>query len=260
MTFSLLKNQLYPVLLALLFFMASACATEIPVVAVASNMKFAMQEIAERFQQDTGKKLRISYSSSGNLMRQIQQGGPFELFLSANTQYASQLYQQHKTLDQGKVYALGRLVLLTNKSSALALDEHLLGLKQALKTGQLERVAIANPAHAPFGIAAREVLEQQGLWDSVQRHLILGENVAQATQFASSGAAQVALVAYSLALAPSLQKRVRYVLLPETLHQPLQQTAVLLPHASATATLFFYYLQQDTARGILSRHGYSIPE
>ncbi|MCF7971698.1 MAG: molybdate ABC transporter substrate-binding protein [Methylococcaceae bacterium] len=243
----------------LMLFTPILSAAEIPVIAAASNLKFALEEITTAFQQETGKTLRISYSSSGNLTRQIQQGGPFELFLSANTQYVEQLYQQHKTVDQGKVFALGRLALLTQTNSNLILDKQLNGLKHALQSGQLQRIAIANPDHAPFGIAAREVLQKQQLWDILLPHLILGENVAQATQFANSGAAQVGLVSYSLALAPALKNRIRYALISDSLHQPLQQSAVLLNNAGDTAKLFFHYLLQEKARGILSRHGYTTP-
>ena len=234
-------------------------AADIPVIAAASSVKFALQDIALVFHQDTGKTVRISYSSSGNLTRQIQQGGPFELFLSANARYVTQLYQQHKIQDQGTVYALGRLALLTTKDSSLLLDEYLHGIKQALQKGQLKRFAIANPEHAPYGVAAREVLQKLNLWKLVQPDLVLGENVAQAAQFASSGAAQVGLISYSLALAPALQNRTRSLLIPATLHQPLQQTMVLLNNAGATAKLFFHYLQQDKARTILSRYGYTAP-
>jgi len=255
----LLKNRLTLSCFLLILFTPILSAAEIPVIAAASNIKFALEDIATAFHQDTRKSLRISYSSSGNLTRQIQQGGPFELFLSANAQYVKQLYQKHKTLDQGKVFALGRLALLSQINSKVILDKQLTGLKQALQAGQLQRIAIANPEHAPFGIAAREVLQQQGLWNTIQTHLILGENAAQATQFASSGAAQIGLVSYYLALAPALKNRVRYLLISDSLHQPLQQTAVLLNNAGDTARLFFHYLQQNKARGILSRHGYTTP-
>ena len=234
-------------------------AADVPVIAAASSVKFALQDIAEAFQQDTGKSIRISYSSSGNLTRQIQQGGPFELFFSANARYVNQLYQQHKTLDQGVAYAFGRLVLLTNKNSSLSLDQKLNGVKRAIQAGQLQRFAIANPIHAPYGIAAREVLQQLGLWELTEPHLVLGENVAQAAQFASSGAAQVGLISYSLSLAPALQNSTRSLLIPVSLHQPLQQTMVLLNNAGNTAKLFFNFMRQDKARGILSRYGYTTP-
>lgn len=234
-------------------------ADDIPVIAAASSVKFALQDIAEAFRQDTGKNVRISYASSGNLTRQIQQGGPFQVFLSANSRYVEQLYQQQKTLDRGVVYALGRLVVLTAKNSTLPLDEQLAGLKQALQQDQIQHFAIANPEHAPYGVAAREVLQHQGLWDLIKPHLVQGENVAQATQFAVSGVAQASLTSYSLALAPQLKSNSRMQLIPQAFHQPLYQTAVLLNNADATAKLFYHFLQQDKARSILSRYGYTAP-
>ncbi len=157
------------------------------------------------------------------------------------------------------VYAFGRLVLLTSKNSSLALDQQLNGIKQAIETEQLHRFAIANPIHAPYGIAAREVLQQLGLWELTEPHLVLGENVAQAAQFASSGAAQVGLISYSLALAPALQNSIRSILIPASLHQPIQQSMVLLNNAAETSKLFFNFMQQDKARAILSRYGYTSP-
>ena len=243
----------------ILFFSQLLSAAEVPIIAAASSIKFALQEIATAFHQDTGKTVHISYSSSGNLTRQILQGGPFELFLSANSKYVERLYREGKTNDHGLVYALGRLVLLTNKSSSFLLDDQLMGVKQALQKQQLQHFAIANPEHAPYGVAAREILQQQGLWELIKPHLVLGENVAQAAQFASSGAAQAGLISYSLALAPALQNTTRSILIPATLHQPLKQTMVLLNNAGETAKLFYNYLQQEKSSQILSRYGYTTP-
>ena len=256
----LARNLLKPCFI-LLMLLASPLlmADDSPVIAAAASLKFALQDIANAFHQDTGKTVRISYSSSGNLTRQILQGGPFQLFLSANGNYVEQLFQQQKTQDHGVVFALGRLVLLSRKNSSLLFDEQLKGIKQALLEGRLKRFAIANPEHAPYGIAAREILQSQALWPLIKPHIVLGENVAQATQFTSSGAAQAGLVSYSLALAPVLQSTTRSLLIPTTLHQPLKQTMVLLNNAGDTAKLFFNYLQQDKALNILSRYGYSAP-
>lgn len=234
-------------------------AAEIPIIAAAASVKFALQDIAEEFNRDTGKTVRISYSSSGNLTRQIQQGAPFEMFLSANADYVAQLYQQHKTRGQGVIYALGRLVLLTHKNSKIRLDQKLSGIKQALQDGELQRFAIANPVHAPYGVAGKEILDKLGLWELTAPNLVLGENIAQAAQFTRSGAAQAGLISYSLALAPVLQKQTRAILLPATLHQPLKQSMVLLNNAGKTSKLFFNYIQQNKARSILSRYGYSAP-
>jgi len=243
----------------LITFNQFALATDIPVIAAAASVKFALQDIAKEFTQDTGKKVRISYSSSGNLTRQILQGGPFELFLSANTHYIDQLHQQHKTVGQGVVYAIGRLVLLTHKDSNVQLDKNLADVRQALQDGRLTRFAIANPVHAPYGVAGKEVLNTLELWALSVPNLVLGENIAQAAQFTRSGAAQAGLISYSLALAPALKNHTRFLLLPADLHQPIQQSMVLLKNAGATSKLFFNYLQQDKARNIFSAYGFSAP-
>lgn len=245
--------------LAIIFASPLLKADDIPIIAAAANVKFALQDIAAAFRQDTGQTVHISYSSSGNLTRQIQQGAPFELFLSANSQYVKDLQHKHLAQDQSVVYALGRLVLLASKNSSLILDEQLNDLNLAIQDGRLQRFAIANPKHAPFGAAAREVLQHQGLWSLIQPYLVVGENVAQAMQFAASGATQGGLVSYSLALTPALKNKTRLVLIPQNLHQPLEQTMVLLNHAGDTAKQFYHYLQQDTARKILSSYGYTTP-
>ena len=252
--FLLLKSIL---VLSLLFSSTHLKSADIPVIAAAASMKFALEEINHAFHTDTGEKLRISYSSSGNLTRQIQLGAPFELFLSANKKYIEQLYQQKKTSDKGIPFAIGRLVLLTSKDSLLTLDENFNGFKEALLNGQINRLAIANPEHAPYGVAAREVLQKLKIWNNSKAYLVLGENVAQAAQFASSGAAQAGLISYSLALAPALENKTRSILVPSNLHQPLQQTVVLLNNAGHTVRQFYHYLQQDKAKRILSHYGYT---
>ncbi|RLA20794.1 MAG: molybdate ABC transporter substrate-binding protein, partial [Gammaproteobacteria bacterium] len=201
-----IKNQLRLGLLILSLFSTLLTASDTPIIAAASSTRFALQDIAQSFHQDTGKTVRISYSSSGNLTRQIEQGGPFELFLSANAAYVSQLHERHKTLNQGIVFAFGRMVILTTNTSTLSLDEQLLGIKKAIQKGQIKHFAIANPEFAPFGVAAQEILRQLNLWTLVHPSIVQGDNVAQAAQFAISGAAQAGLVSYSLALAPSIQK------------------------------------------------------
>jgi molybdate transport system substrate-binding protein len=247
------------ILLLMLTLSLGATATETPIIAVAASLKFALEEVRTAFKQEQGKTIRISYASSGNLTRQILQNGPFELFLSANSDYAERLHQQQKTLDKGATFALGRLVLLTSKQSNFPVYNDLKGIQKQLQNGQLKRFSIANPEHAPYGIAAREVLQKQRLWKPLKPHLVLGENAAQATQFISSGAAQVGLTSYALALAPALKNRTTFLLIPAEQHQPLRQTAVLLKNAGDTAKLFFNYLQQERARRIFARYGYSAP-
>jgi len=242
-----------------LIFNTVAQSANTPLIAAAASLKFPLQEIALAFRQDTGQQVRISYASSGNLTRQIRQGAPFELFLSANYKYIEQLYQQNKTIDQGVIYALGRLVLLSNKQSQIKSGTELTELKDILTKGMIKRFAIANPKHAPYGFAAREALQQQGLWQLIQPYLVFGENVSQAAQFVSSGAAELGLVSYSLTVAPALQKTTHATLINADQHPPLQQAMVLLNGASESTKRFYRFMQQAKARKILTRFGYSTP-
>ena len=229
-------------------------------VAAASNMQFALEEIAARFQKDTGHTPRLVFGSSGNLYRQISQGAPFQLFLSADEAYVEQLATAGKTLDEGVLYGLGRIALMAPKGSTLTAAGELEGLQAALAAGRIEKFAIANPEHAPDGRAAEQALRHAGLWDALQGKLVLGENIAQAAQFATSGNAQGGIVAYSLALAPGVAERGDFVLIPSAWHQPLRQRMVLLKGANVSAQAFYQYLQQPAARAIMSKYGFDMPE
>lgn len=230
-----------------------------PVVAAAADLKFALEEVSARFEADTGKRLKLVFGSSGNFYRQISEGAPFQLYLAADESYVEQLAAAGKTLDEGALYAMGRIVLAVPHGSVLKADAELAGLRAALAAGQIGKFAIANPEHAPYGRRAEEALRHAGLWDALQGKLVLGENVAQAAQFATSGNAQGGIVAYSLALAPDVAKRGQFVLIPEHWHSPLRQRMVLLKGAGATSQAFYQYLQQPVARSILRRYGFSLP-
>ena len=250
-----------PVLLAVLLLSGggAALAQSGPSIAAASDLKFALDEIAARFRQQTGKTVRLTYGSSGNFYRQIQQGAPFELFLSADEDYVGRLAQEGLTVDGGVRYATGRIVLFVPKGSTVKADPALADLRAALDDGRLRRLAIANPEHAPYGRAARQALEHAGLWNALATRLVLGENVSQAAQFAVSGSAQAGIFALSLALAPDFAGKGDYVRIPESWHEPLLQRAVLLRRAGETARAFHRFLQQPPAREIFRRYGFVLP-
>ena len=158
------------------------------------------------------------------------------------------------------LYAIGRLVLFAPKGSVLIPDTELKGLSDTLQKGQIKRFAIANPEHAPYGRAAKEVLIAAGLWSDIKPYLVLGENVAQAAQFSVSGGTQGGVFAYSLALSPKIKEQGSFVLLPEKLHQPLRQRMVLLKQAGVTARTFYNYLQQAKARTLFEQYGFVLPK
>lgn len=232
---------------------------EAPVVAAAANLQFAIEEIAKNFAADTGKEVRLSIGSTGNIARQIRQGAPFELFLAADEKTLLDLAGDDFTRDDGAVYAVGRIVMMTPHGSKLAADGNLDSIGESLSAGTLGKFSIANPEHAPFGVAAREALMHKGLWDAIQPHIVLGENVSQAAQFALSGNTDGGIIAYSLALAPSNKERGNFELVPEEWHEPLRQRMALLKNAGPVAEEFYEYMDSPTAREILERYGFVPP-
>lgn len=246
-------------LVAMALLPAHAFAADEPAIAAASDLKFAMAEIADAFRRDTGLTVRIAIGASGNFTQQIENGAPFELFLSADEAYVERLAAKGRARDAGVLYAVGRLVLFVPKGSPLKADATLADLKAALADGRLKRFAIANPEHAPYGRAARDALQRAGLWDAIIPRLVLGENAAQAMQFAASGASQGGIVPHALALAPDVATLGTAVALPEAWHRPLRQRMVLLQGAGATAQALYDYLQQPAAKAILARYGFELP-
>jgi len=244
--------------LAALFSISPASAAVPPAVAAAADLQFALTEIAARFEAKTGQVVRLSFGSSGNFQRQILQGAPFELFLSADEAYVETLAKAGVTRDGGRLYALGRIVLMVPKVAGISPDVNFKDLRRAIEDGRLRRFAIANPEHAPYGRAAREALQQAGLWTLIKPYLVLGENAAQAARFAVSGSTQGGIIPYSLALVPVVSKGSRYVLLPASMHRPLRQRMVLMRHAGPVAQAFYAYIQTAQARKILVRFGFQL--
>ncbi|MEQ5802930.1 molybdate ABC transporter substrate-binding protein [Halomonas sp. H10-9-1] len=243
-----------------------AIAAEPPTVAAASDLQFALGEAAERFTAETGRELRLNFGSSGNFRRQIAQGAPFELYLSADEGYVLALHEAGHLEDAGVVYAVGRLAWLQPRgqgelppaSAPLAavreaIDAHAAGQGRP-------RLALANPEHAPYGVAARQVLERAELWEASAPLRVLGENVSQAARFALTRDARGGLVAWSLALAPPIAARSEHVLIPESWHAPLIQRMALVEGAGETARAFYAWLQQQEARAILAGYGFRPPD
>ncbi len=238
---------------------AAWAAASVATVAAASDLKFALEEVAARFERETGHRLRLVFGSSGNFYSQILQGAPFHLFLSADEDFVFRLADAGRTIDRGRLYAYGRIGILVPKGSALKADGTLADLAAALKDGRLRRFAIASPDHAPYGMRAREALQHAGLWDAIRPKLVFGENVSQTAQFATSGAAQGGIVALSLALAPQVATLGDFALIPETWHRPLAQRMVVLAGAPPAARAFYDHLATPAAQEIMTRHGFAMP-
>lgn len=231
-----------------------------PVVAAASDLQFAVTEIAEAFEAETGMAVRLSFGSTGNFARQIREGAPFQIFMAADERFIADLHADRLTRDAGDLYALGRLVLMVPHGSTLTPDPEMNDLAGMLAADQITRFAIANPDHAPYGMRARESLISKGIWDDLQPVLVLGENVSQAAQFALSGNAEGGIIAYSLALAPEVASRGTYALIPEDWHEPLRQRMALLNGAGEVAEAFYAYMNEPAARAIMARYGFVLPK
>lgn len=249
-------------LLATLSLVAGRCALAqpIPTVAAAADLKFALEEVAAQFEKDTGQKIRLVFGSSGTFLAQLLQGAPFHLLMSADEAFVFKLADAGKTRDRGRLYAYGRIGIIVPNGSPLKADPELRDVAAALKDGRLQRFAIANPEHAPYGARAREALTALGLWDTIKPRLVYGENIAQTAQFATSGGAQGGIIALSLAKAPAVASLGSFALLPEQLHQPLAQRMVLLKDAPATVVAFYDYLATPAAQAIMTRYGFTMPK
>jgi molybdate transport system substrate-binding protein len=223
-------------------------------IAAAADLKFAMDSLVAAFSRDNPSiTVKVVYGSSGNFYEQISNGAPFDLFFSADLDYARRLYQQHKTLSDVKPYGTGQLVLWSKK-----LDPAAAGINTLLSSA-VTKIAIANPAHAPYGKRAEETLQYYHLYDQVKDKLVFGENIAQAAQYAGSGAADVGIIALSLALSPAMQQEGgKYWLIPAAAHQPLQQGYVLLPHAKGNtgASAFAGFFSSAKAAAVLQHFGF----
>ncbi|WP_416908430.1 MAG: molybdate ABC transporter substrate-binding protein [Polymorphobacter sp.] len=242
--------------------LAAGCApaASTPRVAAAADLRFALPEIAASFEAETGQQLRLIYGSTGQFAAQIRQSAPFDLFLAADESYALALAREGLTQGQGQLYARGRLALIARPESPLAQSPRLETLATLLANGQIRRFAVANPAHAPYGARAQQALESTGLWATLQPRLLIGENVAQAAQFALSPDCDGGLVALSLALAPDIAAKSRHAPVPATLHDPLNQRMVLLKSAAPAARAFHDHLLKPKARATLARYGFEPPE
>src|SRR5205085_1202918 len=223
-----------------------------------SDLQFALPDIAARFEHASGQRIELSFGASGNFARQIRQGAPFDLFFSADEDFALRLADAGLTRDRGTVYAIGRIALIVPAASTIALDDRLDGVRRGWD--RVRRFAIANPEHAPYGRAAREALQALGLWPQMQERLVLGENIAQATQYVVAGAADAGITAASVARAPAVTAHTRYRLLPTSLHRRLRQRMVLLKDARPAARAFHDFILTPEALGVLGAYGFAPPD
>jgi len=221
-------------------------------VAVASNFSKPIKAIATRFEDHTGHRLILVFGSTGKHYAQIINGAPFELFLAADTSRPQLLEQQGIAIDGSRfTYARGRLVLWSPRENYVDAEG------EVLTSGKFNRLALANPKLAPYGIAAQEVLESRSLWKSLQQRLVRGESIGQAYQFVSSGNAELGFVAYSQINRPNHVTTGSYWVIPQTLYEPIEQQAVLLKK-NTVARDFMSFLQTQEVKIIITKHGYDV--
>lgn len=245
-------------LLITMVFRSSAYPQDIT-VAAASDLNYALKDLAARFEKKTGDKVTLSFGSSGNLYSQIQGGAPYDLFFSADMAYPQKLAAAGLVESSSlRTYAIGHLVLWVPNGSSL--NPQTLKMDLLLQPS-VQRIAIANPQHAPYGRAAMAALEHFELKDKVASKLVFGENISQTAQFVQSGNAQAGLIALSLAVSPAMKDSGRYWELPTDSYPELQQGVAVLStskHKSAVKA-FLDYVTSVEGAAILEQYGFRVP-
>jgi molybdate transport system substrate-binding protein len=251
------------IILALLTigFAGSAFADQV-LVAAASDLSFPIKEIIANFERATGHSVKLTLGSSGNFQAQIANGAPFDVYLSADVDYVRQLDRLGLVEPNSLyVYAVGRLVVWVPNGSAI--DVQKLGINSLLEPAA-KRIAIANPDVAPYGRAAVAALRHFNLYDRVASRLVQGENIAQTAQFVSSGAADIGIIAHSIALSDSMRSAGKYWEIPADAHPRLDQGMAILKQAHTSGHLdasraFYEWFRNDSSRAILKKYGFSLP-
>jgi molybdate transport system substrate-binding protein len=228
-------------------------------VAAAADLQFAFNDVAARFQKDTGVSVKLIFGSSGNFFNQIQNGAPFDLFFSADIDYP-RLLEAAGLTEPGSLYeyAVGKIVLWVPADSRLDLGQ---GLRVLLEPS-IKKIAVANPEHAPYGRAAVTAMRHEKIYDQVSGKFVLGENISQTATFVLSGNADIGVVALSLAMAPSMKEKGRYTEIPSDEYPPIEQAAVILKSSAQKeiARRFLAYLKTPAILELLGSRGFSTHE
>src|SRR5580700_8590780 len=227
-------------------------------VAAAADLEFAMKDVAAQFEKQTGTKVDVTYGSSGNFFSQLQNGAPFDLFFSADIDYPRKL-EEAGLAEPGTLYeyAIGRIAIWTPADATVDVVRQ--GWKALLDAG-VQKIAIANPEHAPYGRAAVAALKKAGVYDQVKAKLVYGENISQAAQFVQSGKAQAGIVALSLAVSPGMKEGKRWEI-PADMHPSIEQAAMVLKTSKnkTGAQAFLKFIKSEAGRSTLSNYGFTVP-
>lgn len=223
------------------------------IVAAASDLIPAFEELGQMFERETRTKVTFMFGSTGNLTKQIENGAPVDLFAAANIAFIEELNRKGLIMsDTLRLYARGRITLWTRADSPLNLQRI-----EDLARPDVKRIAIANPGHAPYGVAAREVLERVGIWDAVRPKLVLGENVRQTLQYGETGNVDAAIVALSL----SMNSNGRWQLIDEKLHNPLDQALAVIKQTNheEQSRQFADFINSPQGRSVMRKYGFILP-
>ncbi len=227
-------------------------------VAAAADLTFVFKEVGARFQNETGNSIKLSFGSSGNFFSQIKNGAPYDMFFSADVAFPKKLEAAGLT-EPGSLYeyATGKLVIWVPSKSRLDINQ---GLKVLLDPS-IEKIAIADPVHAPYGAAAVAAMSHEGIYDQVKGKLVQGENISQTAQFVESGNADVGLLALSLALAPPMKRAGRYVEIPPADYPPIIQAVVILKSArdKDTSEKLLKFLKEPSTVALMQQYGFVPP-
>jgi molybdate transport system substrate-binding protein len=244
--------------LTLLLAMCSIGFAQEITVAAAADLQYAFADVAGRFEKDTGHHVNLTFGSSGNFSTQIQNGAPFDLFFSADSNYPKQL-EEKGLVEPGSFYsyAVGKIVLYVPNGSKLDLSRGLKGLLDP----SIKKISIANPEHAPYGRAAVAALHKEGIYDQVSARFVTAENISQAAQFVASGNADAGIVALSLALAPAMQQTGNYVAIPADDYPAIEQAAVILKSSKQkdVARQFLQFLKTPATVDVMKKYGFESP-
>jgi molybdate transport system substrate-binding protein len=227
-------------------------------VAAAADLTFAFRDVAAQFQQQSTDQLRISYGSSGNFFSQIKNGAPYDVFFSADVQYPQKLAAAG-LIEPGTIYeyAAGKIVIWVPADSKLDLSR---GLNVLLDPG-IHKIAIANPEHAPYGRAALAAMQHEGIYDKVKGKVVMGEDISQTAQFVQSGNADVGILALSLALAPPMKDRGRFVIIPPSDYPPIIQAGCVIRATKhpELAKRFLEFMKRPTTVAKMGEYGFVLP-
>jgi molybdate transport system substrate-binding protein len=240
-------------------FTSQLCLAQEITVATAADLQFAMQDVAARFQKETGKTVKLIYGSSGNFFQQIQNGAPFDIFFSANLDYPKKL-EAAGLAEPGSYYqyARGKIVIWVPKESKIDLSAGM----QVLLDPSVKKIAIANPLHAPYGQAAVAAMQKGNVYEKVKDKFVLGENISQAASFVASGSAEVGILALSLALSPNMKDNGRYAEIPTDEYPPIEQACVILSSSKnkEIARQFLSSLKTAATANVLRSYGFDVQD